>query len=147
MTTDPSRITPPTEPSAAAEHFAGRLAVETDVSDVHADLLAGLPGLLVVDSRSRDAWDQGHVRGAVHCPTAEIPARGRDLLEPTTTVVVVYCWGPGCNGATRAALAFARLGVPVKEMIGGFEYWAREGFPVDGGHARSVDPLTTVVGR
>ena len=42
--------------------------------------------------------------------------------------VVTYCWGPGCNGATRAALALAELGYQVKEMLGGFEYWAREGF-------------------
>jgi rhodanese-related sulfurtransferase len=46
---------------------------------------------------------------------------------PAGTTVVTYCWGPGCNGATRAALAFARLGYPVKEMIGGYEYWVREG--------------------
>ena len=49
-----------------------------------------------------------------------------DLAVP----VVTYCWGPGCNGATRAALALAQLGYQVKEMLGGFEYWAREGFAV-----------------
>jgi rhodanese-related sulfurtransferase len=59
--------------------------------------------------------------------------------------VVTYCWGPGCNGATRAALEFAKLGYPVKEMIGGFEYWVREGAPVetaDGIERRLSDPLT-----
>ncbi len=60
--------------------------------------------------------------------------------------VVVHCWGPGCNGAQKAALEFAKLGRPVKEMIGGFEYWAREGFPVEDGDGtvtrRSPDPLT-----
>ena len=47
----------------------------------------------------------------------------------------MYCWGPGCNGATRAALEFARLGHPVKEMLGGFEYWVREGLPLEGADA------------
>jgi rhodanese-related sulfurtransferase len=46
--------------------------------------------------------------------------------------VVVYCWGPGCNGAVKAAADLARMGRPVKEMIGGFEYWVREGHPVEG---------------
>jgi rhodanese-related sulfurtransferase len=46
--------------------------------------------------------------------------------------VVVYCWGPGCNGAVKAAVNLARMGRPVKEMIGGFEYWVREGHPVEG---------------
>ena len=59
--------------------------------------------------------------------------------------MVTYCWGPGCNGATRAALALSLLGYRVREMIGGFEYWAREGLPVetaDGRHRPAVDPLT-----
>ena len=52
--------------------------------------------------------------------------------------MVVYCWGPGCNGATRAALQFSRLGYAVKEMIGGFEYWAREGLEIV--DERSAEP-------
>jgi rhodanese-related sulfurtransferase len=46
----------------------------------------------------------------------------------------VYCWGPGCNGATKAAMQLSALGFPVKEMIGGMEYWAeRERYPVERG--------------
>ena len=59
--------------------------------------------------------------------------------------MVTYCWGPGCNGATRAALAFAQAGYPVREMIGGIEYWVREGFPLRtaaGDVSREADPLT-----
>jgi rhodanese-related sulfurtransferase len=134
--------------SAAIEHFSARLAFETDVSDVAADLGRGAPGIVVVDSRSRDAWNQGHVAGAVHLPTAEIAEHAAELI-PQDSTVIVYCWGPGCNGGTKAALAFARLGYPVKEMIGGFEYWAREGFPVETSDGavtrRSPDPLTAPV--
>jgi rhodanese-related sulfurtransferase len=131
----------------AVAHFAARLTFETDVSDVAADLAAGLPGLVVVDSRSRESWDQGHLPGAVHLPTREIAARAAGLVPPDARVVT-YCWGPGCNGATRAALEFARLGYQVKEMIGGFEYWAREGFAVEtasGVSRRPVDALTAPV--
>ncbi|MEW1837088.1 rhodanese-like domain-containing protein [Nonomuraea angiospora] len=133
--------------AAALAHFAARLAFETDVSDVAADLAAGVPGVVVVDSRSRESWDQGHIEGAVHLPTAEIAARAPGLV-PREAAVVTYCWGPGCNGATRAALEFAKLGYRVKEMIGGFEYWAREGFPVEtasGVTRRPVDALTAPV--
>lgn len=131
-------------PEAAAAHFARRLTLEADVSDVHADLEAGVPDLVVVDSRSTVAWEQGHLPGALHLPTAEIAARAASLIAPTS-YVVTYCWGPGCNGATRAALAFATLGYRVKEMIGGYEYWVREGFPVMtalGQVTAPVDPLT-----
>ena len=133
----------------AVRHFAARLAYETDVSDVAADLAAGTPGIVVVDSRSAESWVQGHVQGAVHLPTAEIAELAGELI-PRDATVVTYCWGPGCNGATRAALEFARLGYRVKEMIGGFEYWAREGFPVETRagvvERRAVDPLTAPLG-
>jgi rhodanese-related sulfurtransferase len=133
-----------TEPADAAAHFARRLAVETDVSDVAAALDSGAPGFVLLDSRSAEAWAQGHVPGAVHVPGREIAARAAAELDRSVPVVT-YCWGPGCNGATKAALALAQLGYRVREMIGGFEYWAREGLPVEtaAGLTRSaVDPLT-----
>ena len=136
-------------PVLAVAELERRLALGTDPSDVHAALTAGTPGFVVVDSRGEQAWAQGHVPGALHLPTALIAERARDLVA-ADLVVVAYCWGPGCNGATRAALEFARLGHRVKEMQGGFEYWAREGLPVevDGVvHRRSPDPLTAPAGH
>ncbi|TCM48785.1 rhodanese-like domain-containing protein [Kribbella sp. VKM Ac-2568] len=132
----------------AIAHFAGRLAFETDPSDVAADIGAGVVGWVLVDSRSQESWDQGHVAGAIHLPTNEVAARAASVV-PAGTAVVTYCWGPGCNGGTRAALEFAKLGYPVKEMIGGFEYWTREGLPVEtseGITRRPSDPLTAPTG-
>ncbi|MFG3252254.1 rhodanese-like domain-containing protein [Streptomyces sp. NPDC048172] len=134
----------------AAAFFAARLAFQTDVSDVHAGLTSGTPGFVLIDSRARAGWDQARIPGAVHLPTAEIPERAPALLGPATPVVT-YCWGPGCNGATRAALALSRLGYQAREMLGGIEYWIREGFPVDGTHGpgarRAADPLTAPAPR
>jgi rhodanese-related sulfurtransferase len=126
--------------TSAIEYFSNRLRFETDVSDVHHDIETGTPGLVVVDSRSTESWDQGRIPGAIHLPTREIASRAAGLV-PAGSAVVTYCWGPGCNGATRAALEFAKLGYPVKEMIGGFEYWVREGFPTDTAHGRSTHPI------
>ena len=137
-----------TTPADAAAHFARRLAVETDVSDVHAALESGTPGFVLLDSRSAESWAQGHVPGAVHLPGREVTARAAAELDPAVPVVA-YCWSPGCNGATRAALALAGLGYRVREMIGGFEYWAREGLPVEtaaGVSRPDVDPLTAPAG-
>ncbi|MEU8250086.1 rhodanese-like domain-containing protein [Nonomuraea sp. NPDC048916] len=138
---------PAADALTARAHFAARLSFETDVSDVATDLGAAEPGIVVIDSRSQESWDQGHVPGAHHLPTAEIAVRAPATV-PRDVTVVVYCWGPGCNGATRAALEFAKLGYRVKEMLGGFEYWAREGFPVEtasGTVHHPKDPLTAPV--
>ncbi|MEV8318550.1 rhodanese-like domain-containing protein [Streptomyces sp. NPDC059900] len=135
----------PASPAAAAAYFGASLAFHADVSDVASALAAGGdPGFVVLDSRSTESWDQGHVPGAIHLPTALIPGQAEQLLDKAVPVVT-YCWGPGCNGATRAALALAQLGFQVKEMLGGFEYWAREGFAFEtweGGERRTPDPLT-----
>jgi rhodanese-related sulfurtransferase len=129
--------------NSAATFFAARLAFQTDVADVQAALRAdpGPPGFVLIDSRSAESWDQGHIPGAIHLPTAELATADLDPAVP----VVTYCWGPGCNGATRAALVLAERGFAVKEMIGGLEYWIREGFPVrtkEGDVGKHPDPLT-----
>ncbi|CAM3337297.1 rhodanese-like domain-containing protein [Stackebrandtia soli] len=128
----------------AIAFFSARLRFQTDVADVHAALESATPGLVVIDSRGDAAWSTGRVPGAVHLPTALIEARAGELIVRDARVVT-YCWGPGCNGATRAAAAFARQGYDVAEMLGGIEYWTREGFPVETDHGlrrRAADPLT-----
>ncbi|MGN9839653.1 rhodanese-like domain-containing protein [Nonomuraea sp. H19] len=146
--TSPALRVPPAAPAEAAAFFTARLTFQADVSDVHASLESGNPGFVLVDSRAAAGWEQGRVPGAVHLPTADIPARAAGLLDPAVPVIT-YCWGPGCDGATRAALALARLGYRVKEMIGGIEYWIREGFPVEtatGAERHVPDPLTAPIG-
>ncbi|OFI36881.1 sulfurtransferase [Arthrobacter sp. SW1] len=127
---------------SAAAYFKAKLRFEIDVMAV-AEAPAG--SLVVVDTRRRASWDHGHIPGAVHLPTAQIPERAPGLI-PAGSHVVVYGWGPGCNGGTFAALAFAELGYRVQEMIGGIEYWARNGLPVetaDGVTVREFDSLVT----
>ena len=139
---------PPAAPAEAVSFFTARLTFQADVSDVAASLASGAPGFVLLDSRGDRAWDQGHIPGALHLPTADIADRAAGRLD-LEVPVITYCWGPGCDGATRAALALARLGYRVKEMIGGIEYWIREGFPVEtsgGRDQRPADPLTAPAG-
>ena len=135
------------EQRQAVQHFTARLRFETDPSDVHVAMQRPDPGFVLVDTRGRAGWEQGHLPGAVHLPSARVAARAAELI-PAGTPVVTYCWGPGCNGATKAALAFALLGYEVREMLGGYEYWVREGLPVQsagGSVTRPADPLTAPV--
>ncbi|KOX08914.1 rhodanese-like domain-containing protein [Nocardiopsis sp. NRRL B-16309] len=144
----PAVRVPALSPAEAAVHFAARLALYTDVADVHASMALDEPGLVLVDTRDTRSWEQGRVPGAVHLPHPGITEEASGLVDPALTVVT-YCWGPGCDGAARGALAFALLGYAVKEMVGGMEYWVREGLAVetDAGVARGpVDPLVGPVG-
>src|SRR3712207_5525838 len=100
MTTATASLALRVPPAAAADaiaYFAARLSFHADVSDVHASLMTGDPGFVLIDSRGADAWAQGHIPGALHLPTEQIPVRAAQLLDPAVPAVT-YCWGPGCDG-------------------------------------------------
>jgi rhodanese-related sulfurtransferase len=117
----------PVPAAEAARHFSRLLELETDCWDVHVSLETG--GFVLLDVRSPDLFRRGHVRGAVNLPHARISERTLEPF-PRETLFVVYCDGPHCNGADRAALRLASLGRSVKKMIGGITGWIDEGFPL-----------------
>ena len=135
----PSAVTETTAaPSDEARlHFAAKLAFETDCADVHAALAMGTPDFVLLDVRGPNSFDAGHVPGAYNLPRAEI---GPERLAPWPgdSLFVVYCAGPHCNGADKAALRLADLGRPVKIMIGGMTGWLDEGFAVETGAATAA---------
>ena len=132
-----SRITafPAAAPADAERHFAARLAYETDAADVGAAVAADERDFVLVDVRSREAHAAGHVPGAISLPHAEIDEASAAALPDG--LVVVYCWGPGCNAAQHGGRRMAAAGRAVKEMLGGWEYYVREGWPVQGDLAGS----------
>ncbi|SDR97654.1 rhodanese-like domain-containing protein [Jiangella sp. DSM 45060] len=118
---------PPAPPADAAAHFAALLAFETDCWDVHHALTTGTADFVLLDVRGPELYAAGHVPGAVNLPHGRIVER--NLAHwPADAEFVVYCAGPHCNGADKAALRLARLGRPVRKMIGGVTGWLDEGF-------------------
>ncbi|AOE64959.1 rhodanese-like domain-containing protein [Pseudomonas corrugata] len=129
----------PAAPSdIALQHFSRRLTFETDCSDVHASQQAGEVDFVLVDVRGPLAYERGHVPGAINIPTRSLTAQSL-AAYPKTTLFVVYCAGPHCNGANKAAVRLATLGYPVKEMIGGVMGWLDEGFRLTGLVERVAD--------
>ncbi|HKX64518.1 MAG TPA: rhodanese-like domain-containing protein [Rhizomicrobium sp.] len=105
------------------------MSLETDCADVAAAMRAGEPGFVLLHVVGvAPAYEERHVPGAIHLPHRAMTAE-RMSQWPQGTHFVVYCAGPHCNGADRAALRLAGLGRPVKVMIGGITGWADEGLP------------------
>ena len=115
----------------AQGHFAAKLSVETDPSDVHADLERAVDRIAVIDARSAQHFVECHVPGAISVPHRSITAETTASLS-RDVCLVVYCWGPACNAAAKACARLSALGFQVKEMIGGLEYWRHEGYVVEG---------------
>jgi rhodanese-related sulfurtransferase len=129
---------PPAPSAQALAHFETAFGFETDCSDVHASMSAGDPDFVLVDVRSPELYARGHVPGAVNIPHGKI-IEGKLREYPEGTIFVVYCAGPHCNGAHRGAVRFAKLGRPVKLMIGGVTGWLDEGFELAGDTARGSE--------
>ncbi len=123
--------TPPASPEAAHRHFLAKLSVETDASDVMLDLQRGQRSFLLIDTRSAQDFEECHIPGAISLPYRKITAESTAHLS-NAQPIVTYCWSPACNSATKAAARLSVLGFQVKEMLGGIEYWRREGGLVEG---------------
>jgi rhodanese-related sulfurtransferase len=119
--------TAPASSPAAFEHFAKKLTFETDCADVYWSLASSTVDFVLLDVRGRQAYSKGHVSGAINIPLLTINEDRMREYSPET-VFIVYCAGPHCNGANKAAIRLSKLGRPVKEMMGGATGWVDEGF-------------------
>jgi rhodanese-related sulfurtransferase len=121
----------PAAPSPEAlAHFEAEFSFETDCWDVHHAITSGNKDFVLLDVRSHDSFEHGHVPTAISLPHGKIiPSK---LAEYSADALfVVYCAGPHCNGASRAAVRLAHLGRPVKLMRGGVTGWLDEGFELE----------------
>ncbi|MBB3110064.1 rhodanese-related sulfurtransferase [Paenibacillus phyllosphaerae] len=123
--------TPPAAPGDIHRFYMLKLAMETDASDVNNDRQHGTDNFVLVDVRSAKAYEECHITGAINLPANQIDALVT-ASWPKDKMIVAYCWGPACNGATKASAKLSALGFQVKEMLGGIEYWRREGYDVEG---------------
>ena len=122
---------PAADSETANAFFSNKLSFETDCSDVYADIKENNKEFILLDVRSVEAYNKSHAITAESMPHANINADSF-AHYPKDTTFVVYCWGPGCNGATKAAKKISALGFAVKEMIGGIQYWEDfERYPVN----------------
>ncbi len=111
------------------EPFEAQCALHTDCHDVHDAFAAGgEPGFVLLHVMGTpETFARRHVPNAIFLPHRFITAE-RMADWPADTLFVVYCSGPHCNAAEQAVLALARLGRPVKMMLGGIMGWEFEGF-------------------
>jgi rhodanese-related sulfurtransferase len=112
---------------AVIHWFSQRLQFETDCSDVHNALQHGATDFVLLDVRATDAYERGHVPGALNLPHRQINLMTLQALPPAQ-LLVVYCAGVHCNGADQAAVKIAQLGYQVKIMLGGIQGYQDEGF-------------------
>lgn len=128
---------PPAAPEAMAQAMFDKLSYHTDAWDLAQDLANGIDCITVIDTRSADHYSAGHIPGALSLPHREMTPERLETLDPAQ-VYVTYCDGIGCNGSTKGAWKLASAGFKVKELLGGLDFWRRDGHPVLSGEARGA---------
>ncbi len=116
-------------PEQLAKYFEAKLAAELGPHNVKRLLDAGSRDIVVLDVRSREGYNEGHLPGAVNIPFEELPSRMKELSKQKD--VITYCWSVTCMLCTKAAYVLAKNGYRAKEMFGGLEEWKKAGFPIE----------------
>jgi rhodanese-related sulfurtransferase len=123
------------------KHYSNKLEYEIDSWDLDVALEAG-QNITVVDARSPESFHREHIPGAINIPHRTMSPETTSHVD-RNALVVTYCDGIGCNGSTRGALNMLKLGFRVKELMGGLDWWKRDGHKT---HAASASDKSVACG-
>jgi rhodanese-related sulfurtransferase len=93
-------------------------------------------GALVIDLRSKELYDAGHIVDARNVPVAEIESQADTLKKWRDRNVITYC-DNGADGAS-AARTLMKLGfAKVFNLQGGLNAWVKDNLPLTKTTSRS----------
>ena len=121
------------------DFYQRKLAYEMDSADVY-EALQKDEAIVVIDGRSSGAYAEEHIPGAVSLPHREISFNSTEALDGSK-LYVCYCDGIGCNASTKTALKLLTLGFQVRELIGGLDWWKRDGYATHGSEGQGETPI------
>ena len=119
--------------SDQVDYYEAKLRYETDAWDLF-EALKGPENIVAIDARSAKAYDSEHIPTALNIPHRTMSVDSTAHLDRSATYVT-YCDGIGCNASTKGALKMAQLGFSVRELLGGLEWWRRDGYATEGENA------------
>ncbi len=121
-------------------YYQNKLAFETDSADVF-DALKKNDKIKIIDARKEQAYIQEHIPGAIHLWHQQMTAENTRNFD-ISYVYITYCDGIGCNASTKGALKMSQLGFQVKELLGGLDWWKRDGYATAGEKANTGKIVT-----
>ena len=116
-----------------------KLQFEIDSWDLSVALSGGSK-IIVIDARSAEAYQKEHIPGALNIPHRTMTESSTAHLDKDV-LVVTYCDGIGCNASTKGALNMVNLGFNVKELLGGLDWWKRDGHETEGSGTKGKEPI------
>ncbi len=117
-------------------YYENKLAYEMDSTDLFEAINSG-EKIRIIDARSPLGFENEYISGAINIPHREINEDTTRHLDKSS-LYVIYCDGIGCNASTHGALKMAKLGFRVKELIGGIDWWKRDGYATEGLNSKNT---------
>ena len=99
------------------------------------------PGVLILDARPAEDYEEAHIPGARSFPEGEWAEHSPLLLERYAfeDEIIVYCSGAECDSAEEVALLLRDVGyINVKVFAEGWDEWVEQGLPMETGDQGSV---------
>ena len=81
-------------------------------------------GYIILDVRTQEEYDHGHIPGAILIPTTEIEDRAEEVLTDKDQLILVYCRSG--RRSQLAAEALVELGYTNIKEFGGILDWPYE---------------------
>jgi len=117
------------------KYYQSKLEFEIDSVDLF-ESLELKQKTQIIDARKLNAFNNEHIPFSISLPHREINFETTKHLDKSI-LYIVYCDGIGCNASTKGALKLAELGFKTKELIGGIDWWKRDGYSTEGTNCKS----------
>jgi rhodanese-related sulfurtransferase len=111
------------EATSAVSFFNAKLEFEIGPYGV-LEAIKNKEAVKIIDLRTPELFAKSHVPGAVNVQIDEL-TKFKSEIKPNETAIV-YCYDMTCALSTRAALLLAEQGVKVKELVGGYDEFAKK---------------------
>lgn len=96
-------------------------AYRTLSADEAKELMDNESDYMILDVRTSEEYDEGHIPGAVLLPVTELSERASELLTDKDQLLLVYCRSG--NRSKKAAETLAELGYTNVVDFGGIRDW------------------------
>ncbi|MCF0260843.1 MAG: lipoprotein [Erysipelotrichaceae bacterium] len=100
---------------------SGKIGYESISMEQGMKLCKSSPDCILVDVRTLEEYEQGHIPGAVNLPLESIGTQDPEALKNKDQLILVYCRSG--NRSKQAAGKLAALGYSNVKEIGGISSW------------------------
>jgi rhodanese-related sulfurtransferase len=108
---------------------------DLEIGDVNlAKKLYDSQKFIFIDARSRDDYDEAHIKGAISFPVGQFDEKIEVFLEQYSPekAIIIYCSGRTCEDSHKLAQLLLAFGyTQINVFIDGYPGWKAEGYPIE----------------